>query len=111
MLRSGDCGMWASGTTLVSFEAAVVQPHFFSNEFLAEWFGYKKEEMIRQNRQPESSAIDKREGLLQEKTARQGYCAEATSPTIEGGSGLSTVGILDWPAFFGARTNTTAVSS
>jgi hypothetical protein len=46
-----------------------VQPHFLSSEFLAEGFGYKKEEMIRQIRQPESSAIEKREWLLQEKTA------------------------------------------
>jgi len=88
-----------------------VQPHFLSNEFLAAGLRYKKEEMIRLNRHPESSAIEKREWLLQEKTARQGYCAEATSPTVEGGSALSATGILDWPAFLGARTNTTAVSS
>ena len=88
-----------------------MQPHFLSNEFLAERFGDKKEEMIRQNRQPESSAVEKREWLLHEESARQGYCAEATSTTIEGGSELSAAGILDWPAFLGARTNTTAVSS
>ena len=88
-----------------------MQPHFLSNEFLAEGFGYKEEEMIRQNRQPESSAIEKREWLLQEKTARQGYCAEATSTTIERGRGFFAEGILDWPAFLGARTKTTAVSS
>ena len=88
-----------------------MQPHFLSNEFLAVGLRYKKEEMILLNRQPESSAIEKREWLLQEKTARQGYCAEATSTTIEGGSVLSAAGILDRPAFLGARTNTTAVSS
>ena len=88
-----------------------MQPHFLSNEFLAAGFRYKKEEMIRLNRQLESSGIEKREWLLQEKTARQGYCAEATSTTIEGGSALSAAGISDWPAFLGARTNTTAVSS
>lgn len=88
-----------------------MQPHFLSNELLAAGLRYNKEEMIRLNRQPESSAIEKREWLLQEMIARQGYCAEATSATVEGGSGLSTVGILDWPAFLEARTNTTAVSS
>ena len=87
-----------------------MQPHFLSNEFLAAGLRYKKEEMIRLNRQPEGSEIEKREWLLQEKTARQGYCAEATSTTVEG-SARSAVGILDWPAFLGARTNTTAVSS
>jgi hypothetical protein len=88
-----------------------VQPHFLSNEFLEAGLRFKKEEMILQNRQPEGSEIEKREWLLQEKTARQGYRAEATSTTVEGGSGLSAAGILDWPAFLGARTNTTAVSS
>ena len=88
-----------------------MQPHFLSNEFLVAGLRFKKEEMIRQNRQPEGSEIEKREWLLQEKTARQGYCAEATSTTVEGDSGLSAAGILDWPAFLGARTNTTAVSS
>ena len=88
-----------------------MQPHFLSNEFLAVGLRYKKEEMILLNRQPESSAIEKREWLLQEKTARQGYCAEATSTSVEEGSVLSAVGILDWPAFLGARTKTTAVSS
>ena len=98
-------------TTLDPSEAAAVQPHFLGNEFLAAGLRYKKEEMIHLNRQPESSAIEKREWLLQEKTARQGYCAEATSTSIEGGSALSAAGILDWPAFLGARTNTTAVLS
>ena len=88
-----------------------MQPHFLSNEFLEAGLRFKKEEMIRQNRQPEGSEIEKREWLLQEKTAWQGYCAEATSTTIEGGRVLSAAGILDWPAFLGALTNTTAVSS
>ena len=94
MLRSVAAACGPQATTLDPSETAAVQPHFLSNEFLAAGLRYKKDEW-----------------LLQEKTARQGYCAEATSTTIEGGSALSAAGILDWPAFLGARTNTTAVSS
>jgi hypothetical protein len=46
-----------------------------------------------------------------ERDVANRYGTDSAFGVVEGGKELSAVGIMDWPAFLVARTNTTAVSS